>query len=62
MVVKLPNDFLSVLKWAQLVPKREQNEVSGHFHVQNSLVFANCAYYDRELYLVVADSGGQSAE
>ena len=33
----------------------------GHFHVQNALVFANFAYYDRELCCLVV-SGGQSAE
>ena len=37
--------------------KRGQNEVLGHLHVQNALVLANFAYYDRELgYLVgIAD-------
>ena len=33
------------LEW----PKWGQNEVFGHFHVQNTLVFANVAYHDREL-------------
>ena len=42
-------------------PRGGQNEVLGHFYVQNALVFANFAYYDRELwYLVVI--GGLSAE
>ena len=36
-------------KMAPLGPKRGQNEVLGHFHVQNALVLANCAYYDRDL-------------
>ena len=45
----------------QLGPKRGQNEVLGHFHVQNALDFANCAKYDRELRYLVA-GGGQSAE
>ena len=37
---------LLALKWAQLGPKRGQNEVLCHFHVENALVFANFAYYD----------------
>ena len=49
------------LKWAQLGPKRGQNEVLGHFHVQNALVLADFAYYDSELWYLVA-SAGQSAE
>ena len=49
------------LKWAQLGPKRGQNEVLGHFHVQNALVFADFAYYDSELWYLAA-SAGQSAE
>ena len=60
-MVEVPNNFLLALKWTQLGPKMGQNEVLGHFHVQNALVFANFAYYDGELcYLVV--SGGQSAK
>ena len=34
------------LKWAQLGPKRGQNEFLGHFLVQNSFVLADFAYYD----------------
>ena len=41
--------------------KKGQNEVLGHFHVHNALVFANFAYYDSELWYPV-DSGGQSAK
>ena len=41
--------------------KRGQNEVLGHFHVQNALVCANFAYHDRELWYLVV-SGGRSAE
>ena len=48
-MVKVPNKFLLALKWAHIGPKRGQNEVLGHFHVQNALVFANFAYYDSEL-------------
>ena len=36
-------------KMGQLGPKRGQNEVLGHFHVQNALVFADFVYYDWEL-------------
>ena len=52
---------LLALKWAQLGPKRGQNEVLGHFLAQNALVFADSVYYDWELWYLVA-SGGQSAE
>ena len=52
---------LLALKWAQLGPKRGWNEVLGHFHVHNALVFANFTYYDGELWYLVV-SGGQSAE
>ena len=52
---------LLALKWAQLGPKRGQNEVLGHFLCQNALVFADSVYYDQELWYLVA-SGGQSAE
>ena len=45
----------------QLGPKRGQNEVLGHFLVQNALVFADYVHYDGELWYLVA-SGGQSAE
>ena len=45
----------------QLGPKRGQNEVLGHFHVENALVFANFAYYDGDLWYVIG-SGGLSAE
>ena len=38
---------LLALKWAQLGPKRGQNEVLGHFLVQNALVFGDFAYYDQ---------------
>ena len=40
--------ILLALKWAQLGPKRGQNEVFGHFLVQNALDFADFAYYDQE--------------
>ena len=39
---------LLALKWAQLGPKRGQNEVLGHFLVQSSFVLVDFAYYDRE--------------
>ena len=39
---------LLALKWAQLGPKRGQNEVLGHFLVQSSFVLADFAYYDWE--------------
>ena len=39
---------LLALKWAQLGPKRGQNEVLGHFLVQNSFVLADFAYDDWE--------------
>ena len=45
----------------QLGPKRGQNEVLGHFLVQNALVFADFVHYDGQLWYLVA-SGGQSAE
>ena len=49
------------LEWVQLGPKRGQNEVLGYFHVENALVYANVAYYDRELrFLVIC--GDQSSE
>ena len=48
-MVNVPNYFLLALKGTQLGPKRGQNEVLGHFHVQNALVYAEFAYYDREL-------------
>ena len=48
-------------KMGQIRAKKGQNEVLGHFHVQNALVFANFAYYDRELWYLVV-SGGRSAE
>ena len=32
-----------------LWPKRDQNEVLGHFLAQNALVFADSVYYDCEL-------------
>ena len=44
-----------------LGPKRGQNEVLGHFLAQNASVFADFAYFDWELWYLVA-SGGQSAE
>ena len=40
---------LLALKWATLGPKRGPNEVLGHFHVLNALVFAKFANYGREL-------------
>ena len=45
----------------QLGPKRGQNEVLGHFIVQNALVFADSVYYDCELWYLAA-SGGQRAD
>ena len=57
VVVKVLKKNLLALKWAQLGPKRGQNEVLGHFHVQNALVFANFAYYDRELGYLVGIAG-----
>ena len=45
----------------QIGPKKGQNEVIGYVYAQNALLFADYAYYDRELwYLVFSD--GQSAE
>ena len=41
----------------QLGPKRGQKEVLGHFHLQNALVFADFAYYDSELWYLVASAG-----
>ena len=49
------------IKWAQLGPKRGQNEVLDHFLVHNALVFVDFVYYDRELWYPVG-SGGQSDE
>ena len=40
---------LLALKWAQLGPKRGQDEVFGHFLVQNALDFADFVHYDGEL-------------
>ena len=48
-------------KWAQLGPKRGQNEVLGHFLAQNALVLTDSVVYDCGLWHLVA-SGGQSAE
>ena len=48
---------LMALKWVQLGPKRGRNEVLGHFHVRNALVFANFAYYDRDLGYLVGIAG-----
>ena len=48
-------------KMGPIRAKRGQNEVFGHFHVQNALVFANFAFYDRELWYLVG-SAGQCAE
>ena len=48
-------------KMAQLGPKKGQNEVIGHVHAQNALLFADYAYYGRELWYLVAGVG-QSAE
>ena len=47
-MVKVLEKILLALKWAQLGPKRGQNEVFGHFFVQNALDFADFAYYDQE--------------
>ena len=44
-----------------LGPERGQNEVSGHFLVQNALDFADFAYYDWEQQYLVPN-GGQSVE
>ena len=49
------------LEWVQLGPKRGQNEVLGYFYVENALVFANVAYYDRELRFLLI-GGDQSSE
>ena len=38
-----------------------QNEILGHFRVQNALVFADFVYYHSELWYLVGNSG-QSAE
>ena len=38
-----------------------KDEVLGHFLAQYALVFADFAYYDRELFYLV-DDGGLSAE
>ena len=48
-------------KMGQLGPRRGQNEVLGHFLVQNALVFADFVHYDGQLRYIVA-SGGESAE
>ena len=48
---------LLALKWAQLGPEKGQNEVIGHVHAQNALLFADYAYYDRELWYLVASVG-----
>ena len=48
------------LEWVQLGPKRGQNEVLGYFYVENALVFANAAYYDRELRFLFIDGDGSS--
>ena len=53
MVVNMLKEYLLALKWAQLGPKRGQNEVLGHFHCQNAFFFAYVAYHDGEqCYLV----------
>ena len=53
MVVNMLKEYLLALKWAQLGPKRGQNEVLGHFHCQNAFFFAYVAYHDGEQrYLV----------
>ena len=57
----MPNNFSLALKRVQLGLKRGQNEVLGHFHVQNALVFTNFAYHDSELQYLVG-IGGQSPE
>ena len=40
--------ILLALRWAQLGPKRGQNEVLRHFHVPNALLFPDFAYHDWE--------------
>ena len=60
-MVKVLEKILLALKWAQLGPKRGQNEVFGHFLVQNAVDFADFAYYDQEWQYLVPN-GGQSAE
>ena len=40
--------------------KKGQNEVLGYFHVQNALVFANFANYDKDV--ISRGSGGRNAE
>ena len=49
VVVEVLKKVLLALKWAQLGPKRGQNKVFGHFHVQSALVFANFANYDKDM-------------
>ena len=45
MVVKMPKENSLALKWAQLGPKRGQNEVSGHFFDLSAFDFADFAYH-----------------
>ena len=46
-------EIFFALKWAQVGPKRGQNEVFGYFHCRNAFVFAHVASHDREqCYLV----------
>ena len=46
VVAKVLKKNLLALKWAQLGPKRGQNEVLGHFLFLSSFVLAEFAYYD----------------
>ena len=59
-MVKVLKRFYYALEGVQLGPKRGQNEVLGYFHVENALVFANVAYYDRELRFLFIDGDGGS--
>ena len=60
-MVTLLRNFLLGPKWAQVGPKRGHNEVLGYFHVENAIVFANVANYDRELHFLII-GGDQSSE
>ena len=57
MVVTMLKKYLLARKWAQLGPKRGQNEVLGHFHCQNAFVFAHVASHDREQCYLVGSGG-----
>ena len=46
MVVQVLKKIFAGPKMGHLGPKRGQNEVLGHFLVQNALFFADSVYYD----------------